>query len=164
MERPVIGISTKTRFVGGTTGTSANTEIQYSPLEYMRSVWNAGGNPMLLPLISDESAIDAWLERLDGVILSGGMDVDPIHYGQEPSKLFGGIDGPKDGMELILGKRLLETGLPTFAICRGIQLVNVVAGGTLFQDVSMAAETPLKHSQSTTDERPTHSITIEKGS
>lgn len=164
MRRPVIGITTKTRFVGGTTGTSATSEMQYSPLDYIRSVWNAGGNPVLLPLIADSNAIEALLERLDGVILSGGMDVDPIHYGQEPAALFGGIDGPKDDMELPLAKRLLDLSIPTFAICRGIQVVNVAAGGSLFQDVSMAAECPLKHSQKTTDERPTHSVTVEKGS
>jgi len=164
LDKPVIGITTKTRFVGGGTGSSATTEIQYSPLDYVDAVSRAGGIPILIPLVATEEAADAWLERMDGVILSGGMDVDPASYGQEPAKDMGGIDGPKDEMEEILTKKILSYGTPTLAICRGIQVVNVFAGGTLFQDVSAAADPPLKHSQRTTDERPTHSIAIEPGS
>lgn len=163
MDRPVIGITTKTRFVGGS-GSSSTTEIQYSPCEYIQSVYRAGGIPILLPLVACNDSIEAWLERLDGLILSGGRDIDPILYGQEPSKELGGIDGPKDDMEALLVNRILAGKMPTLGICRGIQIVNAIAGGTLFQDVSQATKKPIKHFQSTSDERPTHTVQIEKGS
>jgi putative glutamine amidotransferase len=161
--KPLIGITTKTRFSGGG-DFSSNTEIHYSPIDYIRSVDKAGGVPILIPMVASEEAADLWLARLDGVILSGGMDVDPNYYGQEPVRDLGGIDGAKDDLEMMLIPKLFEKRIPTLAICRGIQAVNVSAGGTLFQDVKIFSDKVLKHSQRTTDERPTHSITIEPDS
>lgn len=159
MAKPLIGITTKTRFSGGG-DFSSNTEIHHSPIHYIHSVHKAGGVPILLPLVASEEAVELWLDRLDGIILSGGMDVAPHLYGQEPVRDMGGIDGAKDDMEMILVPKLLNSDMPTLAICRGIQVVNVAAGGTLFQDVKLANDNPLKHSQRSTDERPTHSVDI----
>ena len=103
--------------------------------DYCRSVVLAGGAPLLIPL---ELGPDAWhsaYERLDGILFPGGVDVNPRHYGEQPHPHLGDVDDALDEAELLLARWALADRRPVLAICRGIQLINVAAGGTLYQDL-----------------------------
>src|SRR6185295_2598637 len=120
--RPLIGITTY--------GRNADGEF-HLPSEYVEAVRRAGGVPVLIP--PGEEHLEEVLDRLDGVILSGGGDVDPVHYGGVPHATIDRIDGERDAMEIALTRGLLELDLPTLAICRGAQVLNVALGGSLIE-------------------------------
>ena len=114
--------------------------------DYCRSVAMAGGAPLLIPL---ELGSDAWrsaYERLDGILFPGGVDVDPRHYGEERHPQLGRVDETLDEAELLLARWALADSRPVLAICRGIQLINVAAGGTLYQDLPSQVPGALCHS------------------
>jgi putative glutamine amidotransferase len=102
---------------------------------YVRALEAAGAAPVLIPLVGSESLLRAVYDRLDGLLLPGGGDVDPVEYGQERHPRLGPVDGDRDQVELSLARWALQDDLPTLAICRGPQVLNVAAGGTLYQDV-----------------------------
>ena len=98
---------------------------------------------------------------IDGLVLSGGSDIDPLLFGQEPHQDMGSVDRVRDEMELQLTQKALAQDLPILAICRGIQMLNVAAGGTIYQDI--AAEMPqptLRHSQKGAGWYASHTIDI----
>ncbi len=99
------------------------------PGEYVDAVRRAGGSVALLP--PGEREPDDWLARVDGVILSGGGDIDPSRYGGAGHETVYMVDADRDRTEFELAKRTLASGLPTLAICRGVQVLNVVLGGTI---------------------------------
>lgn len=104
-----------------------------SPVEYTESVRRAGGIPVLIP--PGEPNLDLLLSRLDGLLLSGGGDIDPKRYGGGENKEVYGVDQQRDESELYLLDQVMEREMPTFGICRGIQLINVGLGGTLIEDI-----------------------------
>jgi putative glutamine amidotransferase len=96
----------------------------------------AGGEPVMIPHDLDEAMLYARFCSIDGLILSGGGDVDPALYGETASSTVGGVDAARDRTELILARWALAEKKPIFGICRGLQLLNVACGGALYQDVS----------------------------
>lgn len=122
---PLIGIS-----VGHLP--SGNRVIDGSDRDYSRAVQTAGGVPVLVPATSGTD-LDALLARLDGLVLSGGGDVDPESYGAQPSPATGGVDPDRDSAEFRLLRAALDRGMPVLGVCRGCQVVNVALGGTLVQ-------------------------------
>jgi putative glutamine amidotransferase len=112
---------------------------------YVEAVATAGGAPVLIPLDLDEGALRAIYERLDGLLLTGGVDVHPRHYGETIHEKCGQIDEARDRVELTLTRWALAESLPILAICRGIQVLNVAAGGTLYQDIASQVPGSLKH-------------------
>jgi putative glutamine amidotransferase len=102
--------------------------------DYARSVERAGAIPVVLPSLGPEHA-GAVLDRVDGLVLSGGIDVDPALYGRPPHPKLGRVDRRRDDFELALTREALARDLPLLAICRGIQVLNVATGGTLVQDI-----------------------------
>jgi len=112
---------------------------------YVAAVAVAGGAPVLIPLNLDEEALRAIYERLDGLLLAGGGDLHPKHYGEAIHEKCGHIDEARDTVELTLTRWALAEGLPVFGICRGIQVMNVAAGGTLYQDIASQVPGSLKH-------------------
>jgi gamma-glutamyl-gamma-aminobutyrate hydrolase PuuD len=133
-------------------------------LDYCAAVEAAGGLPIMLPLSQDTAVLESMFSMLDGLLLPGGLDVDPVHYGEEPTRLLEDVDPLRDITELYLARRALAEDLPTFGVCRGEQLLNVAAGGSLFQDIhSQLGRETLKHFQETAEERPTHMIDVEPG-
>ncbi len=104
---------------------------------YIKAVENAGGIPMVLPIYNDEKTIKEALERVDGILFTGGDDVGPHHFGEFPSKNLGNISNSRDLQEIAAAKYVLnETQKPVLGICRGLQLLNIAAGGTLYQDLT----------------------------
>lgn len=100
---------------------------------YARSLWAAGATPLLLPLIAE--AADELVAGLDGLLLTGGVDVNPARYGEAPDPLLGEVDDARDEVEAALYRAARERGLPVLGICRGLQIVNVLEGGTLAQHI-----------------------------
>ncbi len=112
---------------------------------YSRAIIAAGGIPVMLPSVYPNPA--EMLDRLDGVVITGGGDIDPAIYGQERNELTAGIDDERDAFELALFKAAMEIDLPTLGICRGCQLFNVALGGTLHQDIDTLHPNPVQHRQ-----------------
>jgi len=132
---PLIGITGRRRsaaVIGAPPGfADAPAEVYLS--EYATSVLEAGGLPVHLALDSDPAAI---VERLDGIVLAGGDDVDPRRYGQVPGPHTALVDPPRDEFEFALVLAALDAGVPLLGVCRGAQVLNVALGGTLVQHLA----------------------------
>lgn len=131
--------------------------------EYSRAILETGGAPVLIPVAQKDASLLSVLDRLEGLVLSGGPDVNPKYYAEEPLKALGPVDEELDRMELEITRKALKMDLPLFAICRGIQVLNVAMGGSLVQDVSSQVENSLNHVQQAGKDVNTHTIEIEPG-
>jgi putative glutamine amidotransferase len=131
------------------------------PAEYVTAVRRAGAVPVLIP--PGETDVDGLLARLDGVILAGGGDVDPAHWGGERDETNEFVDPARDDLELALARRVLDDGIPTLAVCRGIQVVNTALGGTLHNHLPDAVESDVPHRQEPKWGH-THGVEAEAGS
>lgn len=138
-------------------------ERAYVNDDYIKSVIKAGGIPVIIPLIKNENDIKEQLEMVDGIIISGGHDVNPLLYGEEPSQKLGGILPKRDDFDITLIKLAMEAKKPILGICRGHQLLNVVNGGNLYQDLSFIEGCYIKHNQASLSNTPTHTIKIKEG-
>lgn len=136
MARPLIGVSARPRKAGEVSGWP-DGEAAVSQYTYLEGVWRAGGLEALLAprMLSDDEA-DEIVERLDGLVLVGGGDVDPARYGAEPHRHIYGVYATSDSLELALTHAALRAELPILAICRGMQVLNVALGGTLDQHIT----------------------------
>jgi putative glutamine amidotransferase len=159
----------RTPLIGITCGTSALDPAAKNPQDrinraYSAAVLQAGGAPVIVPVIESDGAGEALLERLDGLLVSGGYDVAPCLYGEETLNDTVEIDGPRDRSELPFLKAAVERNIPMLCICRGIQSLNVALGGTLFQDLPAQRPSEVQHRQAEARDAATHSIHIESGS
>jgi putative glutamine amidotransferase len=166
MRRPVIGIATQT--LPGVPGERQPCWLMGR--SYVEELRKVGGVPWVIPLIPhDPDTLREIFDRLDGVFVTGGVDVDPTSYGEAKTPLCGTTDPDRDAVELLLLKHAMERKLPVLAVCRGIQILNVLGGGTLYQDVSAMVPAALKHDYFPTPEQPSrkylaHDITVKAGS
>lgn len=124
-EKPMVGITCAR--------TSAGAD-RLAP-SYTEAIRKAGGIPVILPTLSTDQEADALLERLDGIVFSGGEDVHPSWYGEEILNETVAIDSVRDHSDSLLARAVLRSGKPVLAICRGEQLMNVILGGSLYQDI-----------------------------
>lgn len=131
---------------------------------YMKGIEKAGGIPVMLPLTSDIDMIISIADTFDGFLFTGGQDVDPSMYGEVKEKYCGKPCYERDIMEEALFKHVLELDKPAFGICRGLQLFNVLLGGTLYQDMIIQREsnTKIEHKQKPPYDKPIHLVNIEK--
>lgn len=132
--------------------------------DYPRSIEQAGGIPIVLPLTESYAIALEQVRAVDGLVLSGGQDVNPLIYGQEPHEKLGNISPERDAFELLLLRAAVELKKPVMGICRGSQVMNAYFGGTLFQDNSLKDGAYIKHAQSANPQLPIHHVTAEKGS
>ncbi len=153
-KKPIIGVSASTyETSAGATST------------YINAIKRAGGVPLVIPMTTDENEILNVLEVIDGLVMTGGEDVCPTYYGEEPIRALGEIVPFRDEYDYKLIKMAVEKGLPVLGICRGEQVMNIVFGGTLYQDIpSQKKDSYIKHRQNAPRVYGTHSISIEKGS
>ncbi|MBK8050091.1 MAG: gamma-glutamyl-gamma-aminobutyrate hydrolase family protein [Anaerolineales bacterium] len=112
---------------------------------YVRTLENLGALPVMIPLNMTEHTLRGIFERLDGLFLPGGEDIDPVHYGKERHPLLGATDKERDRTELALTRWAIEAGMPVLGVCRGVQMINVACGGTLTQDLHSDAPDLEKH-------------------
>jgi putative glutamine amidotransferase len=157
MSRPRIGVAGVTREWNGQARTGVN-------VNYVRAVLAAGGLPiLLLPELSPEETVELFGE-CDGLLLTGGEDVAPLHYGAEPHPKLGTVDPRRDANELALIAEARARDLPILGICRGIQVCNVAFGGTLFQDLPSQRPSKIDHDPPTPRDTRSHRIEIEEAS
>ncbi len=133
MAKPLIAVSTRPRGAGDVSGW-VDTPAAVMQMLYVEAIWRAGCHEsMLAPRhLSHDDALDL-LQRVDGLVLVGGGDVDPARYGQDRHPEVYGVSEESDALELTLARAAVELGVPTLAICRGMQVLNVALGGTLQQ-------------------------------
>lgn len=120
---------------------------------------------MLIPIVNGEDSAGKYLDIIDGLLLSGGEDISPLLYGENPIKEMGVISEARDSQEYQLFQEALKLDMPVLGICRGIQLMNAVCGGTLFQDIFSQCKNVFGHNAVETPvDVPYHTVSIEKGS
>jgi putative glutamine amidotransferase len=140
-----------------------NWETNYYELRetYPDAIYQAGGTPLLVPLIPQPDFIERVIEHFDGICLSGAVnDVDPLRYGREPKPGLGPVVPRRDETDMMLLAAAEARRLPVLAICYGIQSLNVYRGGTLVQDIPTEVKGALKHMQGEVFWRRSHSINI----
>ena len=131
---------------------------------YFDAIIKAGGIPVVLPCTADEQVIDALLNTIDALLLSGGVDIHPRHFGEDVHPACGEIDEKRDASELQLVRRALDRQMPIFGICRGIQVLAVALGGTLFQDIESQLGIPkAQHRQEPPYDNPVHTVRFKEG-
>ena len=147
--RPLIGISANT----------ADIDLTLRRV-YCDQIVRAGGVPMVLPPVDDAEVLINMLEGIDGLVLTGGADYNPLWYGEQPEKELHTINPTRDLPELLLTRLAFNRQIPILGICRGVQTMAIALGGNLVQDL----KTPLKHGQDAPRSEATHSVTITEGS
>lgn len=159
MAQKVIGITCSTSPASAKSGAK-----QTLNRAYVWAVERAGGIPVILPVTREPEVIARYLSLVDGLLLSGGVDVDPACYHQAPHPQLGDVDLDRDATELPLIQAALAHDVPIFAICRGIQTLNVALGGTLYQDLPSEFPSEIQHAQNVNKiprDQATHSIAVE---
>ena len=126
------------------------------PDDYVESVTRAGAEPLVLANTDDPARV---LDRVDGLLLTGGLDVDPALYGEAPHPTTETAP-ERDRFEIPLSRAAVERDLPVFAICRGVQVLNVAAGGTLVQDIPSAVTSDLDHSVDVPKDHIAHAVRV----
>jgi len=161
MSKPIIIISAG-RHLETHVARETTTTIVGCDIDYLISVSLAGGAPMIIPMLADREAVGAVIEVAHGVLLTGGGDIHAETYGEAPHPKSHLHDPDRDNMEMEVARLALERGLPILGICRGLQLLNTVFGGTLMQDIPSMVPGALTHNAPET-EIHMHDITIEEG-
>jgi putative glutamine amidotransferase len=142
--KPIIGIPTQTlHSIDGIP--EALPESWVMNQRYSRVVAAAGGLPVMIPLLDDEDTLRALYDRMDAVLLPGGVDLDPATYGESPLPTCGRLDPARDRVEIHFARWAIAEGKPLFGLCRGLQIVNVALGGTLYQDIAAQRTDAIKH-------------------
>lgn len=131
---------------------------------YVEAVIKAGGNPVVLPGAAGQKNVAPYIAVLKGLVLAGGGDVDPSYFNEEPLPGLGEVTPERDSFEILLVKGALRQKLPILGICRGIQVLNVAAGGSLIQHIPSEIRRPLKHSQNAPRSYASHRVYLEKPS
>lgn len=128
----VVGIVGHLTAVGGDEGVAVDHYM--ATTAYVKAVQRAGGVPVILPVV-DPSDVEALLDAVDAVVITGGRDLDPAGYGQTPHPQLGPLDPVRDASDIAIARAVVARDQPTLAVCRGIQILNVALGGTLHQHV-----------------------------
>lgn len=132
--------------------------------KYMDAVMAAGGAPVCMPVIEDESVIDSLVESIDGLIITGGVDVDPRMYGELALTTCGMTTPNHDRMMISMVNKMIAANKPVLGICRGLQVLNVALGGTLYQDIQTQCPGVHQHFQQTFRDELTHTVLAQEGS
>ena len=158
---PVIGITADLSADSSPRGTPAREPTLFLAQRYYRAVAQAGGIPVILPPISGASAIRQTLNLLDGIVISGGgFDIHPNYYGEKPIAQLGVIKSNRTEFELDITAAALKNDLPVLGICGGAQALNVVLGGSLYQDIANQVPGATEHEQSKKKDHSGHRVQI----
>ena len=162
MNSPLIAVSTSVTSVG------TYPERAYVNAAYLNAVQQCGGVPVPLPPQLTPAARAQMLERVHGVLLTGGGDVDPARFGEAPHPTTGDVSAARDTLEIELTRWAVAKHVPLLAVCRGLQVLNVALGGSLYQDIPSEPGSPLDHSQTGLQGKarhvPTHHVKVRDGS
>ena len=140
------------------------TEINYVNNHYIQAVEKAGGVPVIIPVVSDEEVIENQIKNVDGIIIPGGYDVNPQCYGEEPQQELGFIFPEVDKFHLKSIEYCKKYNKPLLGICRGMQIINVAFGGSLYQDLSYINGCIIKHVQNSKRNATSHTVDVVQNS
>jgi putative glutamine amidotransferase len=156
MKKPIIGLTPQYDY--------ERNRVWIGP-NYLGAIKAAGGVPILLPLQADKEELEAAGKVCDGFLFTGGPDIDPFRFGEETVSQCGVVIPERDKMEEELFQTVVESGKPILGICRGIQVLNVFLGGTLYQDIpaQFPSDLSIAHSQLSGNSVLSHSVLIKKG-
>jgi len=157
MTRPLIGVTTSI-----TVG--KEPERAYVNSAYLVAIQEAGGISVPLPPLLAGPSLPELADRLDGLLLTGGGDVDPATFGEPPHPTLYEVAPARDRLEITLVRRFIEARRPILGICRGIQVLNVALGGSLYQDVASDPGTEIQHQQTGPRDKPAHPVKVVSGS
>jgi len=160
MSLPVIGLTSRTMPFRAARQQRPTETVTRS---YIDAVERAGGLCMLLPNTHVERA-DAYLDRIDGLLLTGGDDPDPVLFGEDPHPQIELVDPRRDHFEIALIHGARRRGIPIFGICRGVQMLNIALGGDIYQDVPSQTDSGLQHTQQRLDDGPWHEVQVAENS
>ena len=139
-----------------------DNQRQFVSDAYIQAVKSAGGLPIILPLIKSKTVIQEYVELCDGFLFCGGGDITPLLFGQEPATNVGKTDITLDLFQIRLMKAILEADKPVLAICRGMQVLNVACGGTIYQDINLVDFETINHMQNSISRRDiSHKVIFE---
>jgi putative glutamine amidotransferase len=154
--KPIIGISSSIEIHNNIPSVLVHEK-------YICSVINAGGIPVVIPLSIDGMS-EYWVSMCDGIMLTGGEDIDPYYYKEAPHPKLQKTNGKRDKMEIELVQIARKQHKPILAICRGVTIVNVALGGTVIQDIETSIPNAINHSQKAARSESTHDIYLDKTS
>lgn len=158
IRKPIIGISGSFMIDKG--GMFPGYRRSYVNDDYVKSVAMAGGIPYIIPIVNDEELAKEQISNVDGLILSGGHDVNPLVYGEEPKQKLGSILPERDNFDLCILREAYKGNKPILGICRGLQVINAAFGGTMNQDLSYDKNCYIKHFQETSPSAGAHAVEI----
>lgn len=162
MNSPIIGISGNK--LSHSVEAFYGEPVTYTPHGTVSAIKEVGGTPLVIP-INEPSSAEKYISIVDKLLLTGGQDIAPDLYGEEPHPKLGETNKERDLFEISLIQEAMKQQKPIFAICRGMQLLNVALGGTLYQDLSLYSAWKIKHAQQPTQPKyATHTIKIEEKS
>ena len=127
---------------------------------YVHAIEQSGGVPLLLPYVAESDTLASFAECCHGFLFTGGGDIDPLRYGEERLPECGEPSCNRDVLDLAAFNAIMQTGKPIMAICRGIQLVNVALGGTLYQDLPSRLGEAVRHRQEEPQDAPSHTVRL----
>lgn len=161
MRKPIIGVLGAQNSIQSA---GINVKTAYANDAYCQAIIQAGGVPIILPVTADAEQADSMFKLCDGFLFPGGEDVDPRFYGEEPHRLLGTVNQLSDAFWFRAFHYAVSNSLPILGICRGMQLINVVMGGNLYQDLSEREQLSSLHLQKQNRDYLIHKIHIEKNS
>lgn len=160
--KPLIGILSNLSTIES--GSSIGMERVFINQSYVRAVENSGGVPIVIPVNTNKENIKRQIALVDGIIISGGIDVNPTLYNEEPIPGLGEVHPETDEFDIEAIRVTLEMKKPILGICRGLQVINIALGGTLYQDLNCSECSKIKHIQNTKPYLGTHYIEIKEKS
>lgn len=147
-------------FIGITADWNDEKKCSTLPNDYVRAVLAAGGVPLILPIGGEEKVWKSMVDKLDGMLFTGGVDMDPKYFGEEMHPKTNTPIPQRDEQELYMMRYALKQGKPLLAICRGFQMLNCLDLGTLYQDIGDMVDTPIDHAQFTKKDALIHQVSL----
>ncbi|MDD4690222.1 MAG: gamma-glutamyl-gamma-aminobutyrate hydrolase family protein [Eubacteriales bacterium] len=154
---------TKRPIIGVTPLFEGNMDLYKIQASYMDSVLCAGGVPVILPITSDDSVIENIINVCDGILVTGGHDIEPELYGEQIMDGCDELCPERDALDFRLTLMAINVDKPMLAVCRGMHMVNVVMGGTLYQDIPTQISTDIEHNMPVVSDDVIHEVRIERG-
>lgn len=149
-------------FVTDSGGMFPGYKRDYVNEDYITSITRNNGIPLLLPIMDIEDDIRQQVDSIDALLLSGGHDVDPVNYDEDPVNELGDTSLRRDAFDFALIKYACQKGIPVLGICRGCQVINVFKGGTLYQDLCYRPTKSIRHWQDHNPTQPSHGVKFEQ--